>query len=99
VQGLLALMLLRARRDTRTDANGEIVTLEEQDRSRWDRERIAEGAGLAEQALRGGPPGEYAVQAAIARCATAPRRPTPIGGRSPRSTGCSRTSTRRRWSS
>jgi RNA polymerase sigma-70 factor (ECF subfamily) len=74
-KGLLALMLLHdARRDTRTDANGEIVTLEEQDRSRWDRERIAEGAGLAERALRGGPPGEYAVQAAIAALhATAPK--------------------------
>jgi len=65
--GLLALMLLHdARRDTRTDANGEIVTLEDQDRSRWDRARIAEGAALAERALRGGPPGEYALQAAIA---------------------------------
>ena len=66
-KGLLALMLLHdARRDTRTDANGEIVTLEEQDRSRWDRAKIAEGAALAERALREGPPGEYTVQAAIA---------------------------------
>ena len=65
-KGLLALMLLHdARRDTRTDANGEIVTLEEQDRGRWDRAKIGEGRALAERALRG-PPGEYAVQAAIA---------------------------------
>ena len=66
-KGLLALMLLHdARRATRTDDEGEIVLLEDQDRSRWDRVKIAEGAALVEQALRGRPPGEYAVQAAIA---------------------------------
>ncbi|MBL9215625.1 MAG: RNA polymerase sigma factor [Opitutaceae bacterium] len=66
-RGLLALMLLNdSRRATRTDATGAIVLLEDQDRSRWDRERIAEGAALVESALRGGPPGLYAVQAAIA---------------------------------
>ncbi|MGH8066650.1 MAG: RNA polymerase sigma factor [Candidatus Entotheonellia bacterium] len=66
-KGLLALMLLHdARRATRTDDAGAIVLLEEQDRSRWDRVQIAEGSALVEQALRGRPPGPYAVQAAIA---------------------------------
>lgn len=66
-KGLLALMLLHdARRATRTDDEGAIVLLEDQDRSRWDRAKIAEGAALVEQALRGRPPGRYAVQAAIA---------------------------------
>jgi RNA polymerase sigma-70 factor (ECF subfamily) len=66
-KGLLALMLLHdARRDARTDEEGAIVLLEDQDRSRWDREKIAEGAALVEQALRGGRPGPYAIQAAIA---------------------------------
>ncbi len=67
LMGLLALMLLHdARRATRTDDQGAIVLLEDQDRSRWDRAKIAEGAALVEQALRGGSPGGYAVQAAIA---------------------------------
>ena len=66
-KGLLALMLLHdARRGTRTDREGELVLLENQDRSRWDRARIAEGARLVEAALRGAPPGRYAVEAAIA---------------------------------
>ncbi len=66
-KGLLALMLLHdARRDTRTDDEGAIVLLEDQDRSRWDRAKIAEGVALVERALRGRPPGKYAVQAAIA---------------------------------
>jgi RNA polymerase sigma-70 factor (ECF subfamily) len=65
-RALLALMLLNdARRATRTDATGAIVTLEDQDRSRWDHEKIAEGLALVDRALRGGPPGTYAVQAAI----------------------------------
>jgi len=65
--GLLALMLLHdARRATRTDAEGAIVLLEEQDRSRWDQAHIAEGAALVTRALRGGRPGPYALQAAIA---------------------------------
>jgi RNA polymerase sigma-70 factor (ECF subfamily) len=64
---LLALMLLHdSRRAARTDAAGELVTLEEQDRARWDRAEIAEGVALAEQALRGGGAGFYALQAAIA---------------------------------
>jgi RNA polymerase sigma-70 factor, ECF subfamily len=66
-QGLLALMLLNdARHATRTDADGALVLLEDQDRSRWDRAKIDEGSALVEHALRGGQPGPYAVQAAIA---------------------------------
>jgi RNA polymerase sigma-70 factor (ECF subfamily) len=64
--GLLALMLLQdSRRDART-VNGELVTLEEQDRSLWDRGAISEGLVLVEKALRLGPVGPYQIQAAIA---------------------------------
>jgi RNA polymerase sigma-70 factor (ECF subfamily) len=67
VAGLLALMLLvDARRATRTDEAGELVLLEDQDRSRWDRAEIEEGRSLVVFALTGGPPGPYALQAAIA---------------------------------
>ena len=63
---LLALLLLHdARRDARLDEAGNLVTLEEQDRSTWDRRNIAEALPLVEEALRGGP-GPFAVQAAIA---------------------------------
>ncbi len=66
-RGLLALMLLHdARRATRTDEDGAIVLLEDQARARWDRAKIAEGVALTERALRAGPPGPYALQAAIA---------------------------------
>jgi len=66
-RALLALMLLTdARRDARVDAAGEMVLLEDQDRARWDREEIREGLALVEAALRAGPPGAYALQAAIA---------------------------------
>jgi RNA polymerase sigma-70 factor (ECF subfamily) len=66
-RGLLALMVLHdARRMTRVDASGALVLLEEQDRSQWNRPQIEEGAELVERALRGGPPGAYAIQAAIA---------------------------------
>jgi RNA polymerase sigma-70 factor (ECF subfamily) len=66
-KGLLALMLLHdSRRETRIGNDGELVLLEDQDRSRWDRGRIEEGAGLVEPALRARPPGPYALQAAIA---------------------------------
>ena len=73
-RGLLALMLLHdARRDARTDERGDVVLLEDQDRSRWDRAQIAEALALVPDALRGGP-GPYAVQAAIAALhASAPR--------------------------
>ncbi len=67
--GLLALMLLHdARRAARLDAAGDVVTLEEQDRGRWDAAEIAEGAALLDGALRQGRPGPYQVQAAIAAC-------------------------------
>ncbi|TDV41728.1 RNA polymerase sigma-70 factor (ECF subfamily) [Actinophytocola oryzae] len=67
--GLLSLMLLHdARRAARVSADGELVTLEHQDRSRWDHEEIAAGEGLLESALRLGSPGPYQVQAAIAAC-------------------------------
>lgn len=69
VRGLLALMLLHdARRSTRTDSEGALVPLEEQDRSRWNRKQIDEGTGLLDSALRQGSPGAYQVQAAIAAC-------------------------------
>jgi len=65
--GLLALMLLQdSRRAARVDAEGELVTLEDQDRSQWDRAQIAEGEALAEEAVRRGGAGFYATQAAIA---------------------------------
>ncbi|MEV6766006.1 RNA polymerase sigma factor [Streptomyces sp. NPDC051105] len=69
VVGLLALLLLHdARRDTRVDAAGDLVTLEDQDRAAWDRAEIDEGAALLEGALRRGRPGPYQIQAAVAAC-------------------------------
>ena len=65
-KGLLALMLLHdARREARMDEAGDIVVLEEQDRSLWNREQIAEALPLVEEALLGAP-GPFSVQAAIA---------------------------------
>ena len=67
VKGLLALMLLQdARRGGRTSASGDLIPLEEQDRTLWNRAQIHEGCDLVIQALRVGRPGEYALQAAIA---------------------------------
>lgn len=72
--GLLALMLFHnARRRTRTDAAGDLVTLEDQDRTLWDGPAVTEAAGLLAAAerigrVRGSPPGSYRVQAAIAAC-------------------------------
>ncbi len=67
--GLLALTLLHdARRASRLDDAGELVTLEEQDRSRWDADQIAEGRRLLAGALRRGRPGPFQIQAAIAAC-------------------------------
>jgi RNA polymerase sigma-70 factor (ECF subfamily) len=64
--GLVALMLLHdSRRGARLDEAGDLVVLEEQDRSRWDQRKIAEALPLVEEALRGGP-GPFALQAAIA---------------------------------
>lgn len=68
-KGLLALMLFHhSRRMTRTDAAGDLVTLADQDRSRWDQAEIAEATGVLETALRGGQAGPYQLQAAIAAC-------------------------------
>jgi RNA polymerase sigma-70 factor, ECF subfamily len=67
--GLLALMLLHdARAGARVDETGDVVTLEEQDRTRWDREAIGEGVDMLDAALRRARPGPYQVQAAIAAC-------------------------------
>ena len=76
VAGLLALLLLTdARRATRVDGDGDLVLLADQDRGRWDRTAIGEGADLVAEALRrsAGSPGPYQLQAAIAAChATSP---------------------------
>jgi RNA polymerase sigma-70 factor, ECF subfamily len=65
-RGLLALMLLHdSRRDARTDAAGDVVLLEDQDRARWDRAQIGEALELVPAALRGGR-GPYPIEAAIA---------------------------------
>jgi predicted RNA polymerase sigma factor len=67
VAGLLALMLLSdARRPARTNADGELIPLAEQDRTLWDRARIADGVALVDEAIAGGRVGEYQIQAAIA---------------------------------
>jgi RNA polymerase sigma-70 factor (ECF subfamily) len=82
VRGLLALMLLHdSRRDARVDAAGDIVLLEDQDRSRWDKDEIGMGIAIGERAMRdafeaGGPErvGPYTIQAGIAMAhANAPR--------------------------
>jgi RNA polymerase sigma-70 factor (ECF subfamily) len=66
VNAMLALMLLHdARRDARVDAAGDLVLLDEQDRSRWDQSQIAEALSLTEQGFSGSP-GPFALQAAIA---------------------------------
>jgi len=75
IMGLLALMLLQhSRAGTRIDAQGQIVLLEDQDRSRWDRKLINEALALLDKAIRHRKPGPYQVQAAIsalhARAAT-----------------------------
>lgn len=76
VLGLLALMILiDARREARTDAAGDLLTLDEQDRSLWDRARIEEGAALAERSFRMRTPGPFQLQAAIAALHAEPNRP------------------------
>jgi len=66
-QGLLALMLLHeSRRTARTSMSGELVRLDDQDRSLWDRGQIAEGTRIIERALSSGRVGPYTIQAAIA---------------------------------
>jgi RNA polymerase sigma-70 factor, ECF subfamily len=75
VQGLLSLMLLQdSRRDARVSPEGDLVLLEDQDRSRWDGAQIEEGTRLLDAALRRRRPGPYQIQAAIA--ATHARAPT-----------------------
>jgi RNA polymerase sigma-70 factor (ECF subfamily) len=67
VRGLLALLLLgEARRPTRTDAAGRLVLLADQDRDAWDGRLVDEARALVVDALRGGRPGRFALQAAIA---------------------------------
>jgi RNA polymerase sigma factor (sigma-70 family) len=67
VWGLLALLLVTdARRATRVDSSGRLLRLAEQDRSRWDRAALAEAHDLIVDGLRGGSPGRYVLQAAIA---------------------------------
>ena len=67
VKGMLAMMLLHdARRNARSDAVGDLVVLEAQDRSLWNHEQIAEGLALTEEALRAHRFGRYAIEAAIA---------------------------------
>jgi RNA polymerase sigma-70 factor (ECF subfamily) len=77
VGALLALLLVTdARRLTRTDAEGRLVLLEDQDRSAWDRAAIEEGHRLVVSALAAGPPGRFALEAAIAALhASAPTYP------------------------
>lgn len=67
VLGLLGLMLCQdSRREARLNERGELVTLEEQDRSLWDHQKIAEGTAVLDQAMEYGQPGPYQIQAAIA---------------------------------
>jgi RNA polymerase sigma-70 factor, ECF subfamily len=74
--GLLALMLLHdSRRHARIDGGGALVTLEDQDRSLWDRDQIQEGLALTDQALRIGRIGPYQLQAAIAALHAAAPQP------------------------
>ena len=74
--GLLALMLFHeSRRATRLDAAGDLVLLEDQDRTRWDHGAIEEATAMLDAALRQRRPGPYQVQAAIAACHAQARRP------------------------
>lgn len=67
VLGLLALMLIQdSRRSARIDSNGDLIRLEDQDRTLWDREQIAEGSALIQRALSSGSADIYCLQAAIA---------------------------------
>jgi RNA polymerase sigma-70 factor (ECF subfamily) len=67
VEGLLALMLLQeSRRAARTSPEGDLILLEDQDRSLWDRQKISEGQGLVERAMSSGRVGVYTIQAAMA---------------------------------
>lgn len=76
VAGLLALMLLQASRTAaRSTPEGDLILLEDQDRSLWNQEQIREGRAFVEEALSAGPPGMYTLQAAIAAVHAAARTP------------------------
>jgi RNA polymerase sigma-70 factor (ECF subfamily) len=76
IMGLTALMLLQhARRAARFDAEGEVILLDDQDRSLWSRKMIAEGLALIDKAMRHARPGAYQVQAAIAALHARAARP------------------------
>ncbi len=76
VTGLLGLMLLHeSRRPARTSSNGDLILLEDQDRSLWDRAMIEEGLKLVELAFSSKPPGPYRLQAAIAALHAEATRP------------------------
>ena len=75
IMGLMALLLLQhARAPARFDANGSVVLLEDQDRTLWNREMIAEGLALIDKAMRHQRPGPYQVQAAVAALHARARR-------------------------
>ena len=74
VLGLAALLLLQdARREARTDEDAELVTLDQQDRARWDQAEITEGRALLDRALAHNAIGQYQLQAAIAACHSSAR--------------------------
>jgi RNA polymerase sigma-70 factor (ECF subfamily) len=76
VAGLLSLMLLHdSRREARTGPGGELITLEEQDRAKWNKEQIEKGTALVDRAFRMRRPGPYQLQAAIAALHCAASRP------------------------
>jgi RNA polymerase sigma-70 factor, ECF subfamily len=76
MMGLTALILLQhARAATRFDAEGNVVLLDDQDRSRWDRDSIAEGLAMLDKAMRHRQPGPYQIQAAIAALHARAARP------------------------
>ena len=97
--GLLALMLLHeSRRAARTSATGEVILLEQQDRSRWSRALIAEGTALVERSLASRRIGPYTLQAAISAVhAEAPTAAATDWARSWGSTTCSCAPIPRRW--
>ena len=92
------MLLTEARRAARVDDAGELVSLADQDRSRWDRAAIAEGVALVTDALATGPVGAYQLQAAIAAVHDeAATRTRPTGRRCSPCTSCSTASRRTRW--
>jgi RNA polymerase sigma factor (sigma-70 family) len=102
VAGLLALMLLHAARlDGRRNGDGELLLLEEQDRSRWDRGRSPRARRWSSARWPGRPPSALTACRRRSRRSTPRRRapPTRIGSRSPASTRCCSGCSRRRWSS